>query len=37
MEINAGVCMSKFAKLVEGGYQIEKEVFSKAIDKMFEE
>lgn len=36
MEINSSVCMDKFSKIVEDGYQIEKNIFSKAIDKMFE-
>lgn len=36
MEINGSVCMSKFSELVPGGYQIAKEIFSKALDKMFE-
>ena len=36
MEINGSVCMNRFAELVPNGYQIAKEIFSKAIDKMFE-
>lgn len=36
MEINSSVCMDKFSKLIENGYQIRKDIFSKAIDKMFE-
>ena len=36
MEINGSVCMNKFSELVPGGYQIAKEIFSKALDKMFE-
>ena len=35
MEINSNVCMNKFSKMVKDGYKIEKEIFSKAIDKMF--
>lgn len=36
MEINSSVCMNKFAEIVPGGYEIAKEIYSKAIDKMFE-
>ena len=35
MEINGSVCMNKFTELVENGYEIAKEIYSKAIDKMF--
>ena len=35
MEINSNVCMNKFSKIILNGLQIEYEVFSKAIDKMF--
>lgn len=35
MEINSNVCMNKFVGLVENGREIEKSIFSKAIDKMF--
>lgn len=37
MEINSNVCMNRFADSVENGKQIEYEIFSKAIDKMFED
>jgi len=37
MEINSNVCMNKFSEICEKGKEIEKEIFSKAIDKMFEE
>ncbi len=36
MEINASVCMNRFSEIFENGKQIAKEVYSKAIDKMFE-
>ena len=36
MEINASVCMDKFAEQAENGYAIAKDIYSKAIDKMFE-
>ncbi len=36
MEINKSVCMNKFAQMVPEGYKIAKEIYSKAIDKMFE-
>ena len=36
MEINASVCMNKFSEIVPGGYEIAKNVYAKAIDKMFE-
>lgn len=36
MEINSNVCMKKFAELIPNGLQIEYDIFSKAIDKMFE-
>ena len=35
MEINGSVCMNKFSEIVENGYEIAKEIYSKAIDKMF--
>ena len=37
MEVNASVCMNKFSEIVPGGYEISKNIYSKAIDKMFEE
>ena len=36
MEINSSVCMNKFANVISNGLQIEYEIFSNAIDKMFE-
>lgn len=36
MEINASVCMNKFAEIIPNGYEIAKNIYSKAIDKMFE-
>ena len=36
MEINSNVCLNKFAELVPNGLKIEYEIFSKAIEKMFE-
>lgn len=36
MEINSSVCMNKFAEIIPGGYKIAKDIYSKALDKMFE-
>ena len=36
MEVNGNVCMNKFSCLVQNGYEIVKNIYSKAIDKMFE-
>ena len=36
MEINSSVCMKKFSQRCENGKMIEKQIFSKAMDKMFE-
>ena len=36
VEINGNVCMNKFAELIPKGYEISKEIYAKAIDKMFE-
>ena len=36
MEVNGSVCMNKFAEIIPNGYEIAKSVYSKAIDKMFE-
>ena len=36
MEINSGVCMTKFIDHVPEGRDIAKKIYSKAIDKMFE-
>lgn len=37
LEINSGVCMTKFIEQVEGGYDIAKGIYSKALDEMFDE
>lgn len=37
MEINGSVCMSRFAEGFPNGIQIAKQIYSKAIDKMFED
>lgn len=36
MEINSGVCSTIFSETVEGGYEIIKDVYRKAIQSMFE-
>lgn len=36
MEANASVCMNKFSEIIPGGYEIAKNIYSRAIDKMFE-
>lgn len=36
MEINSNVCMKKFAENIPSGLEIEYDIFSQAIDKMFE-
>ena len=36
MEINSSVCMNKFSKIVLNGYDISKNIYEKAINKMFE-
>lgn len=36
MEINSSVCMDKFSEKYENGYEIAKNVFKKAISKMFQ-
>lgn len=36
MEVNGSVCMNKFTQIIPNGYNIAKEIYSKAIDKMFE-
>ena len=35
MEVNSNVCMAKFSQKVLNGYKIVKDIYSKAIDKMF--
>ena len=35
MEINSGVCMTKFIDQIEEGRDIAKKIYSKAIDKLF--
>ncbi len=36
MEVNGSVCMNKFAEIIPNGYEIAKNIYAKAIDKMFE-
>ena len=36
MEINSGVCMTKFIDHIDEGRNIAKKIYSKAIDKLFE-
>lgn len=36
MEVNSNVCIVKFCELMPNGFEIGKEIFSKVIDKMFE-
>ena len=36
MEVNSNVCMAKFTQKIPNGYNIVKNIYSKAIDKMFE-
>lgn len=35
LEVNSGICMEKFIDQIDSGYQIAKNIYSKAIDKMF--
>ena len=35
VEVNASVCLDRFAVLADNGYSIAKEIYSKAIDVMF--
>lgn len=35
MEVNASVCLNKFSTLVPNGYEITKDVYRRAIEKMF--
>lgn len=37
MEINSGVCMTKFVEQVENGKDIAKKIYTRAIEKMFDE
>lgn len=37
MEVNGSVCMNKFAEIIPNGYEIAKNIYAKAIDKMFTE
>ena len=37
MEINGSVCMNKFSEVIPNGYEISKNIYKKAIHKMFEE
>lgn len=36
LEVNSGVCMTKFIENIDEGEEIAKEIYSKAVDKMFE-
>lgn len=36
MEINGSVCMNKFSEIIPNGYEIAKNIYKKAILKMFE-
>ncbi len=36
MEVNSGVCATIFAETVEGGYEMVKEVYRKALEALFE-
>ena len=36
MEINESVCLNIFSQTIPGGYEIAKQIYSTAIDKMFE-
>ncbi len=36
MEVNSGVCATIFAETVEGGYEMIKEVYRKALEDLFE-
>lgn len=36
MEVNGSVCMNKFSEIIPNGYNIAKEIYKKAIIKMFE-
>lgn len=36
MEVNGSVCMNKFSEIIPNGYNIAKEIYKKAVIKMFE-
>lgn len=36
MEVNGSVCMNKFSEIIPNGYEIAKNLYAKAVDKMFE-
>lgn len=36
MEVNGSVCMNKFSEMIPNGYKIAKDIYKKAIIKMFE-
>ena len=36
MEVNGSVCMNKFSEMIPNGYEIAKDIYKKAIIKMFE-
>ena len=35
LEVNSGICMEKLISQIDSGYQIAKNIYGKAIDKMF--
>lgn len=37
MEVNGSVCMNKFAEIIPNGFEIAKNIYAKAVDKMFAE
>ena len=37
MEVNGSVCMNKFSEVIPNGYEISKNIYRKAIHKMFED
>ena len=36
MEVNGSVCMNKFSEVIPDGFNIAKNIYSKAVDKMFQ-
>lgn len=36
MEINGSVCMNRFSEIIPNGYDISKNIYKKAVEKMFE-
>lgn len=35
MEVNSGVCMTNFIEKTEGGYEIAKSIYRKALEALF--